>query len=92
MSLRTNSIASAGVTPQFVGQVESTSTIESPLPFASLSKALRMAFLASRMCAGESMATLCASATPSSVLISSHIFTGWPAVCTSLPYGVVCVT
>ena len=92
MFSRIHSKASVGVMPQFVGQVETTSTSEYPTPSIWFWNAFFIAFFALRMFFGESTVTRSRYATPSSELSSSHTRTGYPAVETSRPYGDVCVT
>ena len=64
------------IIPQLDGQVESTSTIEKPLPFCWFSNALRIIFLVSRICGTVSTAVRTASAVPSSVDSISQTWIG----------------
>ena len=62
--------------PQLVGQVESTSTSEKPLPSSWFWKAFLMAFLAARMFLTLLTATRSSYSGPSSWASISHTFTG----------------
>src|SRR5690554_3747910 len=84
--------ASEGFLFQFVGQDDSTSTMEKPLPASCVSNALRMARFTLGICAALSADTRSTYAAPSTDDKSSHTLMGLPAVDTCLPSGVVWVT
>ena len=78
MLSRSHWSASFGASPQLVGQVERTSTIEKPFLSIWFWKAFLIIFFACRMFFGQSTVTRAASATPSRVESISQTRIGLP--------------
>ena len=75
---------STGGMPQFVGQVESSSTMEKPKPRTWVSNAMRIAFFAMRMFFGSCRLRRTTYPTPSIVAIISDIHSNHEALKTVL--------